>query len=294
MRKRIRCLEGKVAVITGAASGIGRALATHLWEKGCHLAIVDVDEAGLGTLAAQLPKAERTLSVHVADVADGVRMRSLAREVAAAQEQIHVLLNSAGVAHAAPFLQTNLRDWERVIGVNLWGVIHACHFFMPHLAKVDRAHIVNLSSLLGLVGMPGQAAYCATKFALRGLSETLWEELRPTSIGLTLVHPGAVATNIMKTAEGNDPELLARVATWYEQHAMDPASVAARIIRAIEKGKPRLCIGADSVFADAVKRWMPVTGNRAVSELAVRMLGLRDLRDDQAKRWRESMVDGEP
>ena len=146
--------------------------------------------------------------------------------------------------------------------MNLWGVIYGCHFFMPHLAKVDRGHIVNLSSLLGIVAMPGQSAYCATKFAVRGLSESLAEELRATSVGLTVVHPAAVATGIMKRAKGDDPELLQRISRWYERHAISPERAAARIIRAIEKGTPRLLITPEAAFGDVLKRLMPVTGNK--------------------------------
>ena len=132
-------------------------------------------------------------------------MQELAGEVVAAHGAVHVLINNAGIGHEAAFPQTSLDDWERIVDVNLWGVIYGCHFFMPHLAKVDRAHIVNVSSLFGIVAMPGQSAYCATKFAVRGLSESLWEELRATSVGLTVVHPAAVATDIMKTRQRRRP-----------------------------------------------------------------------------------------
>ena len=295
-RKGIARLSEKVAVITGAASGIGRALATGLQAKGCHLALVDLDEDGLTRLQRELNESGRhqKVTTHVADVGDRVRMRDLAREVAGAHGAVHLLINNAGIGHEAPFPQTSLDDWDRIIGVNLWGVIHGCHFFMPHLAKVERAHIVNLSSLLGIVAMPGQSAYCATKFAVRGLSESLWEELRATSIGLTVVHPGAVATNIMKRAHGDDAELLQRLACWYDQHAISPERAAEQIIRAVERGSPRLLITSEGTWGDLLKRLMPVTGNKLMGDAAIRTIGVEDMRAKRITQWRETMVDGKP
>lgn len=162
---------------------------------------------------------------------------------------------------------------------------------MPHLAKVERAHIVNLSSFLGIVALPGQSAYCTTKFAVRGLSESLWEELRATSIGLTVVHPGAVATNIMARAGGDDPELLERISQWFERRAVSPERVSARIIRAIERGTPRVLIAPEAAFGDALKRLAPVVGNRLVDGAVVQVLRLKDLRAKRAAQWHKTMVD---
>jgi short-subunit dehydrogenase len=291
-RKGIRNLRGKVAVVTGAASGIGRALSIGLWEKGCHLALVDVDADGLTSLSATLVGSSRdqVATTHVAHVGDKVRMEEVAREVVAAHGAVHVLINNAGIGYEAAFPQTSLDEWERIVGVNLWGVIYGCHFFMPHLAKADRAHIVNISSLFGIVAMAGQTAYCATKFAVRGLSESLWEELRATSVGLTVVHPGAVASNIMKRARGDDPELLQRVSRWYERKALSPERAAAQIIRAIERGTPRLLITPEAAFGDMLKRLMPVTGNKLFGDAVIRALGVEDMRAKRIAQWRETMV----
>jgi NAD(P)-dependent dehydrogenase (short-subunit alcohol dehydrogenase family) len=290
----IRDLNGKVAVVTGAASGIGRALALGLHEKGCHLALVDLDQDGVTRVQAELAElgGAHAVTAHVANVGERARMRELAREVAGAHGAVHVLINSAGIAHEAAFPQTSLDDWDRIISVNLMGVIHACHFFMPHLAKVDRAHIVNLSSMLGIVAMAGQTAYGATKFAVRGLSEALAEELRATSVSLTLVHPGAVATNMVKRSGGDDPELLQRLSRWYERHAMPPERAAARIIRAIEKGTPRLLIAPEVFLGDFLRRLMPVTGNKLMVDAVIRMLGVEDMRAKRIRRWQETMIDG--
>ena len=282
-------------MVTGAANGIGRALALGLWDKGCHLALVDLDQDGLASLKLLLVKSGRgqIATTHVANVSDKVRMQELAGEVMAAHGAVHVLINNAGIGHEAAFPQTSLDDWERIVGVNLWGVIYGCHFFMPHLAKAGSAHIVNVSSLFGITAMPGQSAYCATKFAVRGLSESLWEELRATSVGLTVVHPAAVATDIMKRAKGDDPELLQRVARWYEGHAIAPERAAAQIIRAIEKGTPRLLITKETALGDFLKRLMPVTGNKLFSDLVIRVIGVDDMRARRIAQWRETMMKGD-
>jgi NAD(P)-dependent dehydrogenase (short-subunit alcohol dehydrogenase family) len=304
-RKGIPELNGKVAVVTGAASGIGRALSLGLWDKGCHLALVDLDRDGLARLHDELKRAaigaehrgsavRGAVTTHVANVGDRARMQTLAREVAEAHGTVHILINNAGIGHEAAFPQTTLADWDRIMAVNLWGVIHGCHFFMPLLAKADRAHIVNLSSVFGIVAMAGQSAYCATKFAVRGLSESLWEELRATSVGLTLVHPAAVATNIMKQAEGDDAELMQRLRQWFEQNGISPERVAAQIIRAIEKGTPRLMIAREATFGDVLKRLMPVTGNKLFGDVVIRTIGVEDMRAKRIARWRETMVGDDP
>ena len=296
MSKGLSDLDGRVSVITGAASGIGRALAVGLWEKGCHLALIDINDEGLHQLQKELVRSDkdRRISLHVADVGNKIRMRDVTDEVVTAHRTVHLLINNAGIGYEAPFPQTSLDAWEHVMAVNLWGTIYGCHFFMPYLAKAEQAHIVNLSSMFGIVGMAGQTAYSTTKFAVRGFSESLWEELRETSIGLTVVHPSAVATEIMKTSAGHDPLLMRRIADWYEKNAMPPEIAARQIIKAIENGKPRLLITPEMKLADFVKRLMPVIGNKAICDLVVRTLGLDDMREKRRLQWQETMVDGEP
>jgi len=296
MSKGLSELDNKVSVVTGAASGIGRALAIALWQKGCHLALIDLNEEGLHQLRDELIGSvkDRIVSLHIADVGNKVRMKDVAAEVIEAHQVVHLLINNAGIGYEAAFPQTSLETWEHVMAVNLWGTIYGCHFFMPYLAKAEQAHIVNLSSLFGIVAMAGQTAYSTSKFAVRGFSESLWEELRGTSIGLTVVHPGSVATNIMITSAGDDPLLMQRLADWFEKNAIAPATAAAQIIAAIEKGKPRLLITPEVVFADCVKRLLPVVGNKMIGDLVIRTLGLEDMREKRRVQWQETMVDGDP
>ena len=296
MGKGLSELVGKVAVITGAASGIGRALALQLTEMGCHLALVDIDADGLRRLRDELSSAVdgRNVSTHVANVADSSRMQAVSGEVIAIHRSVHLLVNNAGVGYEAAFPQTSLEDWEHIVSVNLWGTIYGCRFFLPYMARAGQAHVVNLSSLFGIIGMPGQTAYCTTKFAVRGFSESLREELHETTVGLTVVYPGSVATNIMRTARGDDPVLLQRIADWYDENAISPEKAASQIIAAIRKGKPRLLITPEVRFAAWVKRLAPVRGNKAIVDLVIRTLGLEDMRDKRRRQWQETMVDGHP
>lgn len=296
MRKGLSQLEDKVAVVTGAASGIGRCLAYALTHRGCHLALVDRDASGLQQLLAQLSNGTENcrISLHTADVGSKERMKEVADEVMQAHGGVHLLINNAGIGYEAAFPQTSLADWEQVMAVNFWGMVYGCHFFLPHLAKAEQAHIVNLSSLFGIVAMPGQTVYCASKFAVRGFSEALFEELRHTTIGLTVVHPGSVATNIVKTSKGDDPQLMQRIAEWYEHNGIPPEKAAGDIVAAIEKGKARLLITPQVVFADLVKRLLPMAGNKAIVDLVIRVLGLGDMRAKRRQQWQRTMVEGNP
>ncbi len=298
-RRGLGALPGRAIVVTGAAHGMGQELALQLWQKGCDLALLDKDADALFALKAQLAALPRPhaapgcVSVHVVDVGDAAQMEQAARAVHAAHPVLHGLVNNAGVGHEAPIQNISLATWRRVVDVNLWGVIHGCHFFLPLLARADRAHVVNLSSLFGFTGMAGQAPYCTTKYAVRGLSECLWEELRDTNVSLTVVHPGSIATGIMGRAEGDDPALMSHLVDWYRAHAYPPQKAAAQIVRALERGPSRLRITAESVVVDVVKRWFPVWGNQLVCELILRVLKLTHMRDKRRALWRQ-MAEREP
>lgn len=292
MKKGIANVEGKTFVITGAARGIGRALAHQALEAGARVALVDIDMQALDEAAAASTAPERC-STHVVDVSVRSQVEALPEHVLAAHPSVDVLINNAGIAYEGPFSEMTLDTFEHVMGINFWGVVYGCSVFLPHLAKAPVAHIVNLSSLFGIVGMPGQTAYCASKFAVRGFSECLWEELRTTRIGLTVVHPGGVATNIMKACEGEDPEILETLRTWYERHAMAPEIAAKKIHRAIRKGNPRLLITSEAYVADYVRRLLPVMGNRLASEIAIRSLGLTHIKARRTEQWERNMVGGD-
>ena len=182
--ERMKKLSDRVAVVTGAAGGIGRATSLALAKEGCHLALCDVNTVGLEETAAMARELGRTVSTHIVDVSNKERMRAFAEEVVAQHGGVNILVNNAGVTVTAPFEHHSLEDFEWIVGINLWGVIYGCKFFLPYLQKADEAHIVNLSSLFGLLGVPSQTSYCATKFAVHGFSEALWVELRDQNIGV--------------------------------------------------------------------------------------------------------------
>lgn len=267
-------LADRVAVVTGAASGIGRGLCIVLAEMGAHVAAVDVDGEGLDALAAHLSSSRGRVTTHVVDVSDADAVAALADEVVAEHGAVHLLVNNAGITIDGTFEQQSLDDWKRVVGVNLWGVVHGCQAFLPHLRNADQGHIVNVSSLFGIMGVARQSSYCATKYAVRGLSESLWEELRGSSVGLTVVHPGGVATNIVRSGTFYDGVDKARIVRMFDRMAMTPDRAARLIVRAVQRDQRRLIITPEAVLGDLVKRVSPVFGNGFLHRVTSRALGL--------------------
>ncbi len=244
-------------MVTGAASGIGRALAQDLASRGAHLALVDVSAVALDETAQRAVASGGRVTTHIADVADAARMEALAAEVVAQHGRVELLVNNAGVSVTGTFEEQSLDDWRWIVGVNFWGVVHGCKFFLPHLRSVREAHIVNLSSLFGLIGLPTQSSYCATKFAVRGLSEALWAELHGSGIGVTSVHPGGVATNIVRDSRTADETAKRQMMERFDRLAMSPEKAAAQILRAVERDQLRVLICPESRAADWAKRLFP-------------------------------------
>jgi NAD(P)-dependent dehydrogenase (short-subunit alcohol dehydrogenase family) len=254
-------LNEGVAVITGAGSGMGRCLAQQLAAMGSSLAISDADEKGLAETVALLGSPKGKVTQHIVNVADEARMKAFAEEVAAHHGRATVLFNNAGVAVLGKFDDLSIEDIRWLMDVNFWGVIYGVFYFMPLLKKERRAHIVNTSSVFGLVGVAGQTAYCASKFAVRGFSESLRNELDGTNVFVTSVHPGGIKTAIAKRAK-----LGARAKTNLYQDSVSrfervaittPAEAAARILKGVEKYEPRVLIGRDCKMADILQRLRP-------------------------------------
>ena len=179
-------LSNRIAVVTGAGSGIGQQTALALARKGCHLAIQDVVADRVQGTADAIGELGREVLVDAFDVSRADEMQRFADRVAERFGGAHIVVNNAGVDVSAPFEECSLEDWEWIVGVNLWGVIHGCRSFLPQLRQQDEGHVVNISSIFGYTGIPSQSAYCATKFAVRGLTESLHQELHGTSIGVTV------------------------------------------------------------------------------------------------------------
>ncbi len=270
----MRHLEGKVAVVTGAGHGIGRETALALANKGCHLAICDVNEDALEALRGEMEAEGVTVTSHHVDVSDQTQMRQFTSDVVDAHGEVNILVNNAGVTVYASFEEHSIEDIEWIFSVNLWGVIYGCKFFLPHLKAAGEGHIVNLSSVFGIIAPPLQTSYVATKFAVRGFSESLRAELAGDNIGVTSVHPGAIQTNIVRNARlitDTHKELRDSTQRLFDRLGTTPDVVAARVVKAIEYNSPRVLITKEARMADALKRLMPATADGIVARVFKRI-----------------------
>jgi len=260
-------IEGAAAAVTGAASGIGRALALEFAARGCDLALADRDEAGLQAVAALIAKSHRRkVTVHRLDISEPGEIASFALAAASAHPGLNILVNNAGVALLGNFTEIDQAQMDWLMNINFWGVVHATRAFLPHLARQREAHIVNISSLFGIIAPPGQTAYAAAKFAVRGFSESLRHELQmaKSPVKLSVVHPGGVSTNIVRNSRTGigmtDNARRAQTIERFEAVAKTtPAAAALRIIAGIENNAPRVLIGNDARFMDLLQRLRPAT-----------------------------------
>ena len=255
----MKTLRDCVAVITGAGSGIGRALAQVLASHNVQLALADNNRARLEHTRKLLGSA--VSQGYVVDVAESAEMENFAGNVARDFGRASLLINNAGVSLHGTFAEVSLADMEWLFKINFWGVVYGCKFFLPMIRKESEAHIVNLSSIFGLIGHPGQAAYCASKFAVSGFTEVLRHELRATTVGVTCVYPAGVKTSISRNARpgaGTQFGAVAADAKRFEKLAPTMPEAAARaIVKGVLAGKPRILIGSDALQVDLMQRLMP-------------------------------------
>ena len=256
-------VQGGVAVVTGAASGIGAELARQLAAKGCDLALVDRNAEQLAAVAAEVRSNRIKVSEHLLDVADKAALLALPDAILAEHGRVTLLINNAGVALMGRFDQVSLEEFEWLMDINFWGPVRLTHAFLPTLLNQPAAHVVNISSVFGLFAPPGQAPYVASKFGVRGFSETLRHELDGTGVSLTVVHPGGVRTNIATSARvsGAIDQDLAKEATakFNTMLRTSAKSAAATILRGVERRAPRVLIGPDAKATDIIQRLMPGT-----------------------------------
>jgi short-subunit dehydrogenase len=260
-------IRGSAAAVTGAASGIGRALALELAARGCDLALADRDEAGLQAVAAEIGRgAQRKVTVHRVDVGEPQQIAEFAQAATSAHPGLNIVVNNAGVALLGLFNEIDQAQMDWLMNINFWGVVHSTRAFLPHLAQRPEAHIVNLSSIFGIIAPPGQTAYAAAKFAVRGFSESLRHELQAAKspVRLSVVHPGGVSTNIVRNSRAGigvtDNARRAQSIERFDAVAKTtPAAAALRIIAGIEKNQPRILIGNDARFMDLLQRFRPGT-----------------------------------
>lgn len=256
--------DGRVAAITGAASGIGRALALELADSGCHLALSDVDEVGLAGTVDLANGRDVKVSAQRVDVADKDAVFGWAEQVVAEHGKVNLIVNNAGVGLAASIETMSYDDFEWLMNINFWGVVHGTKAFLPYLHAAGEGHVVNISSVFGLISVPSQSAYNAAKFGVRGFTDALRVELKidRSNVSCTTVHPGGVKTNIARNARldaraleaagGRDP------AVGFERIARTtPAKAAQQILAAVRHDRARVLIGSDAKLIDLVSR-MPL------------------------------------
>jgi NAD(P)-dependent dehydrogenase (short-subunit alcohol dehydrogenase family) len=258
----VRKLHGKTALITGAASGIGRATAIACASRGARLVICDQNEEGM----AETEREARALGSEVlarrVDVGKREEVEALAAAVHAEIEAVDLLVNNAGVGLGGSFLDTPLDDWEWIARINLFGVIHGCHFFIPPMVKRGcGGHVVNVSSAAGFAPLPAQSAYATTKFAVLGLSESMRPELAAAGIGVTAVCPGFINTPIVQSSRlhgvAADPKNQQRAATFYQRRNYGPERVAKNILKAVQRNRAVAPISAEAWLMHYAMRFVP-------------------------------------
>lgn len=261
----MKTFKNKVAAVTGAASGIGRALAIELAKRGAHVAMADINAAGLAETAGMI-KGDAKVTQHVIDVRDRKAVERFAAEVEAQHGGCDAIINNAGLAVVGSIEEVSYEEFEKVIDVNMWGVIYGTKSFMPLLRRRPEGHIVNISSINGMVPFANNGPYCVSKYAVLGLSETLMQELRGSTVHVTSVHPGGIRTNIVRNVPGMTDKDQAN----FNRLAMTSAAQAAKtILKGMLRNEERVYIGMDAKLMALAKRILPAGTVRVVGAASV-------------------------
>jgi NAD(P)-dependent dehydrogenase (short-subunit alcohol dehydrogenase family) len=271
----MKSFERKVAAITGAASGIGRALALELAARGAELALVDVDEEGLAHTALEAAGRGAKVTRARVDVADRAAVLAWADRVVTDHGRVNLIVNNAGVSVSARVLEITWEDFDWLMGINFWGVIHGTKAFLPHLIASGEGHVVNVSSVFGIIGVPGQSAYNAAKFGVRGFTEALRQELAIDGhpVSATCVHPGGIKTQIVRNARiyetGGGPTAAEAHEQFDRAARTSPEDAARTILAGVKRDARRVLVGMDARAIDAVQRLFP-TGYQAMLAAAAK------------------------
>jgi short-subunit dehydrogenase len=270
----MRNVKGAVAVITGAGSGIGQALAVQLAQQGARLALADRNEQGLQE-TQDLLGAQTECRRYVVDVACAPAVEKFAQQVESDFGGASILVNNAGVTLIGDFKDVSVDEIEWLMKINFWGVVHGCKFFLPLLRRELDAHIINMSSISGLLGLGGQTHYCASKFAVRGFTEALRQELLNTSVKVTAIFPGGIRTPIVRNARiaaSANPEQAAAVQKLFTKlNLISPDQAARLIISSMLHDKLRLLIGPDARSIDTLQRLLPSKANSIIRAMIRRL-----------------------
>jgi NADP-dependent 3-hydroxy acid dehydrogenase YdfG len=261
--------EGKVAVITGAGSGIGRALAVNLATKGAKLALSDIDTEGLAETVRQAEALGATVKSDRLNVAEREAVLAYAEDVVTHFGDVNQVYNNAGIAYNGDVEKSEFKDIERIMDVDFWGVVNGTKAFLPHVIASGDGHIVNISSLFGLIAVPGQSAYNAAKFAVRGFTEALRQEMLVAKhpVKVTCVHPGGIKTAVARNAIVADGQSAQGFAEFFDKHMAlhTPEMAAETIIDAVAKGRARVVVGWEAKALDVLARVMGPTYQRIIA-----------------------------
>lgn len=250
----------KTAVITGAASGIGRALAQELARVGCHLALADIDLEGLRETRREIAQPTLRISLRQLDVADRAAVYAFAEETLREHGAVDIVINNAGVAATAPIEALSYEDFDWLMGINFWGMVYGSKAFLPHLKTRPEAWLVNVSSIYGILTVPTQGAYHSAKFAIRGFTECLRQEMHHTPVHVVSVHPGGVRTNIVRNMrfDAATTDKTESVRNFDQIAARTSPEKAARVlVEGMRKRKKRILIGKDAWLMDKLHRIFP-------------------------------------
>jgi NAD(P)-dependent dehydrogenase (short-subunit alcohol dehydrogenase family) len=255
--------RGKIAVITGAGSGIGRALAQQLARQGCHLALSDVSEAGLEQTVASIDSDDLRIHVAILDVSDRIAVGAYASQLSAEFGAVDILFNNAGIAGRHRRIEDyEYSDYEKILDVNLWGTIHCTHEILPLLLRAQSPHLVNFSSIFGLVTTQNCGAYAASKFAVRGYTESLQTEFADSHLSVSCLHPGIVATTIATASDAP-----AHVVGAFSDQGITPEQCADIILRKVARRQRRIRITSLAFILDYVQRLFPSSYRRITGPL---------------------------
>jgi NAD(P)-dependent dehydrogenase (short-subunit alcohol dehydrogenase family) len=255
-------LSGRTVLVTGAASGIGKQTTLEFARRGANVAICDANEEGLKQTEGECRSLGRNVISRRVDVSKRDEMQAFAALVHGQVEAVDILMNNAGVGLGGGFLDTSLEDWEWIVGINFWGVVYGCHFFLPPMVALGRGgHVVNVSSAAGIVATEALSAYSTTKFAVFGLSEALRDELSPHRIGVTTVCPGLINTPITQTSPLRGPhgtsQARQRMVALYQRRNYGPERVAQNVLRAIQRNRAVAPIAPEAWGMYFLKRFAP-------------------------------------
>ena len=263
--------KNKNIIITGAGSGIGRALSIDFASRGANLALSDIDEDSLNETITLVKSFNIKSFAKELDVADKAAMNKYPEEVLENLGEPDVIINNAGVTLTATFEEHTVEDFEWLFGIDFWGVLYGCKYFLPYLLKRPEAHIVNISSIFGLISVPGQSSYNAAKFAVRGLTESMRQELEETNVSISCIHPGGIKTNIARKAKFKSGPMGTSQSEFIDKFDeityTTPQQAAKTIINGIINKEEKVLIGPDAYFIDGIQRILPVQYSKVVKAL---------------------------